>query len=226
MLFTPLRLFLILVVAIATTGWQQWSFPVMLYAQLSQSSQRELAAAARFRLADNRSFVTHLTQAALNRAGLVVRYDASYKKITFPQGDVPAGTGCGTDEIIRIYREVGIDLQELVYTDMVRSFGAYPRNKDRRQPDTNIDHRMVANLQVFFDRCGVSLPPSHESADYAPGDIITCNLPSGQSHIAMVVPAPGSGRPWIVHNMGYGPRMEDRLFEFPLTGHYRYLPRP
>jgi uncharacterized protein len=226
MLFTPLRLFIILVVAIATTGWQQWSFPVMLFAQLSQSSQRELAASARFRLDDNCSFVTHLTQAALSRAGLVVRYDASYKKIVFPNGDVPAGTGCSADEIIRTYRDVGIDLQELVYNDMLRSFGAYPGNKEKRQPDTNIDHRIVTNLQVFFKRCGVTLPTSNDGADYAPGDIITCNLPSGQPHIAMVVPAPGSGRPWIVHNMGYGPRLEDRLFDFALTGHYRYLPRP
>lgn len=198
----------------------------MLYARLSQSSQRELAAAARFRLEDNDLFATHLTQAALKRAGCVVRYDASYRKIAFPQGDVPADTGCNADEIIRIYREAGIDLQELVYMDMVGSSGAYPRNADRREPDTNIDHRLVANLRVFFNRCGVPLPSSHEDADYAPGDIITCNLPGGQAHIAMVVPAPGSGRPWIVHNMGYGPRIENRLFEFPLTGHYRYLPRP
>lgn len=226
MLFTPLRLFLIILVVIATTGWQQWSFPVMLYAQLSQASQRELAAAARFRLDDDGAFVTQLTQAALKRAGLVVRYDSSYRKIGFPQGDVPAGTGCSTDEIVRIYREVGIDLQDLVYNDMVKSFGAYPGNRDRKQPDTNIDHRLVANLRVFLQRNGISLPPSQQGDDYAPGDIITCSLPGGHPHIAMVVPAPGSGRPWIVHNMGYGPRMEDRLFDFRLTGHYRYLPRP
>lgn len=29
-------------------------------------------------------------------------------------------------------------------------------------------------------------------------------------------------RPLIVHNIGLGPRLEDRLFEFPITGHYRY----
>ncbi|HEY2574171.1 MAG TPA: DUF1287 domain-containing protein [Verrucomicrobiaceae bacterium] len=55
--------------------------------------------------------------------------------------------------------------------------------------------------------------------------MIVYSLPNGQQHIAMVVPAPGGGRPWIVHNAGYGPRLEDRLFEFIITGHYRYLPR-
>ena len=28
-------------------------------------------------------------------------------------------------------------------------------------------------------------------------------------------------RPLIIHNIGAGAKEEDRLFEFPLTGHYR-----
>jgi len=28
-------------------------------------------------------------------------------------------------------------------------------------------------------------------------------------------------RPLVIHNIGQGTREEDRLFEFPLTGHYR-----
>ncbi len=225
MLFTPFRLFIILVIGIATIGWQQRSFPAVLFAQFSQTSQRDLASGARYRISENRSFATDLTRAALDRAGRVVRYDASYKVITFPNGDVPSNTGCGTDEIIRSYREVGVDLQELVFLDMVESFGAYPRVKGKTKPDTNIDHRQVANLQAFFKRNGVTLSPSRVEADYAPGDIITCTLPKGQPHIAMLVPAPGSGRPWIIHNMGMGPRLEDRLFDFTITGHYRYHPR-
>jgi uncharacterized protein YijF (DUF1287 family) len=37
-----------------------------------------------------------------------------------------------------------------------------------------------------------------------------------------------SGRPLIVHNIGQGPKMEDVLFSWKITGHYRYfgpLPR-
>ncbi len=224
-MITPLRLFILLVAGVATTGWQQWTFPVMLYAKFSQSGQRELASGARFQLHDETSFANQLTLAALSRAGLVVGHDASYKKITFPLGDVPPNTGCAADEVIRAYRGVGIDLQELIYNDMAQSFGSYPRIKDKTQPDTNMDHRLVPNLQVFFKRYGQTLPASHKSSDYAPGDIITCNLPGGVPHIAMVVPSPSTGRPWIVHNMGYGPRIEDRLLEFNLTGHYRYHPR-
>ncbi|NRA80663.1 MAG: DUF1287 domain-containing protein [Pseudoalteromonas sp.] len=28
----------------------------------------------------------------------------------------------------------------------------------------------------------------------------------------------------IVHNIGWGPKMEDRLFTYKITGHYRYKP--
>ena len=30
-----------------------------------------------------------------------------------------------------------------------------------------------------------------------------------------------AGVPLVIHNIGGGTREEDRLFEFPLTGHYR-----
>ena len=29
-------------------------------------------------------------------------------------------------------------------------------------------------------------------------------------------------RPLIVHNIGFGPKLEDMLFDNPITGHYRY----
>jgi uncharacterized protein YijF (DUF1287 family) len=222
---SPLRLLLIFLLGLATTGWKHWFFPSMIFAQLSQSGQRELAAGARFRIEDNHSFASALAQAALDRAGLVMRFDSSYHKIGFPHGDVPASTGCAADEIVRAYRQVGYDLQELVYLDMTASFGAYPKKKDKYSPDTNIDHRIVENLQVFFKRCGTTVSPSRDASDYAPGDIVVYRLENGQSHIAIVVPNPAGGRPWIVHNVGYGPRIEDRLFEFHVIGHYRYHPR-
>jgi hypothetical protein len=33
----------------------------------------------------------------------------------------------------------------------------------------------------------------------------------------------GSGRYEIVHNIGEGPKMEDVLFNWKITGHYRYF---
>src|SRR3954447_20232169 len=89
-----------------------------------------------------------LVVAADARASVHVRYDGSYVRIAYPGGDVPSGTGACTDEIIRIYRSVGIDLQKEVHEDMVQNFSAYPARRmwGRTSPDANIDHRRVPNL--------------------------------------------------------------------------------
>src|SRR5246127_1985399 len=105
------------------------------------------------------AFTQQLVAAAIERTQHTVRYDPAYVRIPYPNGDVPAGTGVCTDEIIRIYRAVGIDLQKEVHEDMLRNFSVYP--KQRRlllaHTDTNIDHRRVPNLMKFFSRKGESL---------------------------------------------------------------------
>jgi uncharacterized protein YijF (DUF1287 family) len=109
---------------------------------------------------------------------------------------------------------------------MKQNFSAYPKLWGLSKTDTNIDHRRVPNLQTFLKRRGASLPVTDNPRDYLPGDLITCTVPPHLPHIALVVPAPDGGeRPWIVHNIGRGPQLEDRLFEFPLTGHYRWHPK-
>lgn len=170
-------------------------------------------------------FATRLVQSAMERTTHTVRYDPAYVRLDYPNGDVPADTGVCTDEVIRSYRALGIDLQKLVHEDMRRSFSAYPKIWGLKSPDKNIDHRRVPNLQAFFKRRGASLPVTRNPADYKPGDLITCTVPPHLPHIAIVVPAPDGGEtPWIVHNIGQGPKCENRLFEFPLTGHYRFHP--
>ncbi len=54
---------------------------------------------------------------------------------------------------------------------------------------------------------------------------ITMMASAGRPHIAIVVasPEPG-GVPWIMHNRGFGPKMEDQLFRWAHTGHYRWQP--
>lgn len=140
-------------------------------------------------------------------------------------GDVPAGTGVCSDEIIRIYRTVGIDLQKDVHEDMLANFDQYPSRWRwmRRQPDSNIDHRRVHNLIVFFRRNGETLPTTNNS-EYLPGDLVTWDLGHGQTHIGMVVDRKPmlSGRYMILHNIGRGPQIEDVLFDWKITGHFRY----
>ena len=174
-----------------------------------------------------REFLRHLITAAIERTHHVVRYDPAYVRISYPGGDVPADTGVCTDEIIRSYRSVGVDLQKEVHEDMVRNFDLYPRRWRwvLSRPDPNIDHRRVPNLMVFFARKGESLPLSGRADDYAPGDLVTWDLGGGVPHIGVVVDQKSakSGRYMIVHNIGQGPRMEDIMFNWKVTGHYRYF---
>jgi uncharacterized protein YijF (DUF1287 family) len=180
--------------------------------------------------APQQAFLHKLSDAAIERTHHIVRYDPTYVRIPYPGGDVPANTGVCTDEIIRSYRALGIDLQKEVHEDMAVEFAAYP-NHTRwllSHPDTNIDHRRVPNLMVFFSRKGEKLSASTFAADYGPGDLVTWDLGGGVPHIGIVVDKKSaiSGRYLVVHNIGQGPRMEDVLLEWKITGHYRYFGPP
>jgi uncharacterized protein YijF (DUF1287 family) len=167
-------------------------------------------------------FTRRLVAAALERTHHFVRYVSDYVRIPYPAGDVPPDTGVCTDEIIRIYRAVGIDLQKEVHQDMAWNFDLYPHRRGR-QSDSNIDHRRIPNLMVFFGRNGTTIPITHRSQDYLPGDIVAWDLGGGITHIGMVVDRKGSsGNYSIVHNIGRGPQMEDVLFDWQVIGHYRY----
>ncbi|GAB4325927.1 MAG: hypothetical protein Kow00127_18670 [Bacteroidales bacterium] len=144
--------------------------------------------------------------------------------IDYPGGDIPEGKGVCTDVIIRAYRKAGIDLQKEIHEDMTRSFDSYPNLWGLTAPDKNIDHRRVPNLEVFFTRHGTELPVTRAASDYRPGDMVTWDLGEGIRHIGMVSPVRSekTGRYLIIHNIGAGQVLEDCLFAFPVTGHYRY----
>jgi uncharacterized protein YijF (DUF1287 family) len=177
------------------------------------------------------AFMTRLVAAAVARADLPVRYVSDYVRIPYPNGDVPADTGVCADEIIRVYRALGIDLQKEVHEDMVRALGEYPKKWHRpgRGTDSNIDHRRVPNLMVFFRRNGESLATSIRAEDYLPGDIVAWDLGHGLTHIGIVVDrrSPWFNRYMILHNIGPGPKIEDVLLDWKIIGHYRYTgPKP
>lgn len=162
-----------------------------------------------------RDFGVALAQAAQSQLGEFVVYTDSYKRLSYPMGDVPSLFGVCTDVVIRAYRSVGIDLQGLVHRARVGS------------GDTSIDHRRTEVLRRFFAAQGRSLPVTDVADDYLPGDMVTYHRPQNrgsQSHIAIVSNEIGiSGRPLIIHNRGWGPQLEDGLFVDRITGHYRYI---
>jgi uncharacterized protein len=49
-------------------------------------------------------------------------------------------------------------------------------------------------------------------------------LPGNLPHIGIFTDqiCPNTGRPLIVHNIGRGPILEEMLFSYPITAHYRY----
>jgi uncharacterized protein YijF (DUF1287 family) len=108
---------------------------------------------------------------------------------------------------------------------MGTAWKVYPKSWGLSRPDSNIDHRRVPNLAIFFSRKGKALPVSRNAVDYAPGDVVTWRLPSGVPHIGIVSDLrTRAGVPLVVHNIGSGTQEEDSLFSFTLTGHYRYAP--
>ncbi len=165
-----------------------------------------------------------LVEGGYAQIGVTLSYDPTYRVIPFPGGDVPQAAGVCTDVVIRAYRRLGIDLQALVNQDMHKDFAAYPTIWHMSHPDPNIDHRRVPNLATFFRRHGQALPVTADPRDYRPGDIVTWTLPGGLAHIGLVSDRYEEGRPLVVHNIGAGAQVEDVLFAFKITGHYRYLP--
>jgi len=161
-----------------------------------------------------------IVAAARRQIGLTVHYDGSYRKLTYPGGDVPPDRGVCTDVVIRALRAArNLDLQEEIHRDARANPGAYRRAV---RPDANIDHRRVPNQMTWFARRGYSLELSQSAASYLPGDIVAWDLGGGILHIGIVSEATNREHvPLIVHNIGRGVREEDLLFSYRIIGHYR-----
>ncbi|NLT51160.1 MAG: DUF1287 domain-containing protein [Ignavibacteria bacterium] len=169
-------------------------------------------------------FFSRLSEAAIELTKQNVTYDPRYFSIFYPNGDIPADKGVCTDVVIRAYRKLGIDLQKEIHEDMKSYFNLYPKIWGLKKPDKNIDHRRVPNMMVFFKRFGEVKIITSNPKDYLPGDLVCWNLSSNVPHIGIVVNKKSADgkRYLIVHNIGAGQVLEDCLFDFEITGHFRY----
>lgn len=167
-----------------------------------------------------------LITAARKQIGVTVHYDPAYVSLDYPKGDIPRERGVCTDVVIRALRDAfEKDLQELVHLDMKANFSKYPKIWGLKKPDRNIDHRRVPNLMTFFKRKHISipLPKDNQKSEFLPGDIVTCTVPPNLPHIMIVSDKKNaSGRPLIIHNIGAGTQEENRIEDFPITGHFRW----
>jgi uncharacterized protein len=60
----------------------------------------------------------------------------------------------------------------------------------------------------------------------ATGPVVTWMVPPALPHIGIVSgQKSAAGVPLVIHNIGSGTKVEDMLFAFPITGHYRYPAR-
>ena len=144
-------------------------------------------------------------------------YDASYYKIPYPNGDVPSGGAC-SDVVIRVLRDNGIDLQQLIHEDMLAHFDEYPQKWGLNAPDANIDHRRVPNIMKYFDRMGYSQTTALNPEFYKPGDIVVWALTPTTTHIGIVLNSNGD----VYHNMGPKTMIsEEFLFNHNIIGHFR-----
>jgi uncharacterized protein YijF (DUF1287 family) len=163
-----------------------------------------------------------LVSAAREQVGVTLSYDPAYRRLNYPNGDVPLRTGVCTDVVTRALRQQGLDLQQAVHQDMRANFRLYPKNWGLSRPDSNIDHRRVPNLMTWFKHQGWALPLGQDAERYRPGDIVTWDLGGGLTHIGIVSDRQaGSGVPLVLHNIGRGTQEEDIIFSFKITGHYR-----
>jgi len=173
-----------------------------------------------------KTFEERLSNAAISIIDKNVVYTPDYVSIKYPNGDVPAKTGVCTDVVIRAYRKLGIDLQKEVHEDIKANFNKYPNLKKwgLKTTDTNIDHRRVPNLEVFFERKGKKLAVTQNSNDYKTGEIVTWMIGGKLPHIGIITNKKSSDgkRPMIVHNVGGGQVLEDCLFSYDIVGHFRY----
>ncbi|MFH6987111.1 DUF1287 domain-containing protein [Flavobacterium collinsii] len=201
-------------------------FPILFLLFACNQKERKSIVTESLSSAASNTFSERLSNAALLIIDSSIDYDPAYFSIKYPNGDIPSNKGVCTDVIIRSYRKLNIDLQKEVHEDMVTNFEAYPslQKWGLTSTDTNIDHRRVPNLEVFFERKGKKLPVTQDANDYKTGEIVTWLINNKLDHIGIVTSKKSADgkRNLIVHNVGSGQVLEDCLFRYKITGHYSY----
>jgi hypothetical protein len=155
-------------------------------------------------------------------------YVSNYRRLGYPNGDVPRTEGVCTDTLIRALRNAGWDLQSGIHEDVLRKPKLYPLE---RAPDANIDHRRIRMMLPYFRQNFVELK---KDDPYLPGDLVLLDtFPSkaGADHAGIVSDKLGpSGQPLIVNNWtdGYVEGEMDLLPAVPILYRFRVpmSPRP
>jgi uncharacterized protein YijF (DUF1287 family) len=154
--------------------------------------------------------------------------------LSYPMGDFDSSQGVCTDVVIRSLRGLNIDLQALLYEDILLYPGRY-RNIARANP--NIDHRRTRNLKKYFDHNALVLttePPLKSPTQWKPGDIVLMDtgISNGTiyDHIGIVSDNKDiDGSPLVINLWTVGWKLNEMQLlngDYPkIVGHYRLLNR-
>lgn len=159
-----------------------------------------------------------IVTSARDQIWVVNHYDNEYYQWGYP----PKDRGACTDVIIRALEANTIPFKKQVDDDIIENQKQYWIAKR----DPNIDARRVKTLMKYFDRHREKIPIDTDSFDHwLPWDIVTYDqIPGRLRHIAIVSNKKTvSGRPYIIHNYGFGTIENDMLTKWPtkITGHWR-----
>jgi uncharacterized protein YijF (DUF1287 family) len=181
----------------------------------------------------------YVNRRTLEESQKLVKQGCSYTRkataiipISYPLGDFDQSIGVCTDVAIRALRGLGIDLQALLYEDIILHPRRYPNIS---KPNPNIDHRRTRNLKRFFDYHAEVLtiePPAKKPNQWLPGDIVIMDtgIPNGTiyDHIGIVSSRKTrEGIPLVVNLWTIGCRLNEMELlngDYPkIVGHYRLL---
>lgn len=68
-----------------------------------------------------------LVTAAREQVGVTLSYDPAYRRLSYPNGDVPLNTGVCTDVIIRALRQQGLICSKRCIRTCARTFACIPK---------------------------------------------------------------------------------------------------
>lgn len=162
----------------------------------------------------------------VNAARTEVENRTLYKSAYYEGGYPPISEGVCTDVIWRGLTGAGINLKDLMNTDINNHTSLYPRTNGN--PDSNIDFRRVPNQFVFFQRFAESLtteliPNDLENlAEWQPGDIVV--YLEGTDHIGIISDKrTKDGIPYLIHNTPpFASEIKLTSYKKPIAGHFRW----
>lgn len=147
--------------------------------------------------------------------------DLRYADTYYSGGYPPEDIGVCTDVVWKGFFGIDVTLKDLVDSDILNYFEAYDDIISIR--DSNIDFRLVPQLERFFERNAQVLTNDPDNLlAWMPGDIVTFE----SSHVAVVSSLRNLwGRPYIIQHGKDPAAEEDRICApdgMEISGHFRW----